>query len=223
MAHTSAADFVPASRSLATLARAADECRGCGLYADADQTVFGSGSRSAAIMLVGEQPGDQEDRAGRPFVGPAGRVLDDALRAAEIDRDPLYVTNAVKHFKFTRNAGGKRRIHQTPTRTEVVSCRPWLIAELTSVDPDVLVLMGATAAKALLGNDFRLTRHRGEVLHLPHEDLDGGVGCDPDVVVTMHPSSILRGPPDQREDAFNGLVADLRFAADLAAKSRTLE
>ncbi|KAA0101855.1 uracil-DNA glycosylase [Mycolicibacterium sp. P1-18] len=215
MARTSAADFVPASRSLATLARAAEGCRGCDLYADADQTVFGAGPRSATIMLVGEQPGDQEDRAGRPFVGPAGRVLDDALRTANVDREPLYVTNAVKHFTFTRNAGGKRRIHQTPTRTEVVSCRPWLMAELTAVEPDVLVLMGATAAKSLLGNDFRLTRHRGEVLHLP----DGDVESDPDVVVTVHPSSILRGPPEQRDEAFNGLVADLRFAADLAETS----
>jgi uracil-DNA glycosylase len=220
MARPSAADFVPASRSLATLASAADECRGCDLYADADQTVFGAGSRSAKVILVGEQPGDQEDRAGRPFVGPAGRVLDDALRAAEIDRDPLYVTNAVKHFKFTRNAGGKRRIHQTPTRTEVVACRPWLIAELTSVRPDVLVLMGATAAKSLLGNDFRLTRHRGEVLRLPRTDLGEDLDADPDVVVTVHPSSILRGPPEQRDEAFNGLVADLRFAANLAEKSR---
>jgi uracil-DNA glycosylase family protein len=219
MARTSAADFVPASRSLASLARAADECRGCGLYVDAGQTVFGSGSRSATMMLVGEQPGDQEDRAGKPFVGPAGRVLDDALRAAEIDREPLYVTNAVKHFKFTRDAGGKRRIHQTPSRTEVVSCRPWLIAELTSVDPDVLVLMGATAAKSLLGNDFRLTRHRGEVLRLPREDLGGSIHADPDVVVTAHPSSILRGPPDRRDEAFSGLVDDLRFAADVAEKS----
>jgi uracil-DNA glycosylase len=216
MVRTSAADFVPASHSLATLARAVDGCRGCGLYADADQAVFGSGSRSATMMLVGEQPGDQEDRAGRPFVGPAGRVLDDALHAAQVDREPLYVTNAVKHFKFTRDERGKRRIHQTPSRTEVVACRPWLIAELTSVEPDVLVLMGATAAKSLLGNDFRLTRHRGEVLRLP----DGDFGSDPDVVVTVHPSSILRGPADQRDEAFGGLVADLRFAADVGAKSK---
>ena len=132
MVRTSAAGFVPASHSLATLARAVEECRGCGLFADADRAVFGSGSRSATMMLVGEQPGDQEDRTGRPFVGPAGRVLDDALQAAEVDREPLYVTNAVKHFKFTRDQRGKRRIHQTPSRTEVVACRPWLIAELTS-------------------------------------------------------------------------------------------
>lgn len=214
MVRTSAADFVPASRSLATLARAAEGCRGCGLYADADQTVFGAGSRSATMMLVGEQPGDQEDRAGRPFVGPAGRVLDDALHAARIEREELYVTNAVKHFKFTRDDRGTRRIHQTPSRTEVVACRPWLIAELTSVQPDVLVLMGATAAKSLLGDEFRLTRHRRELLHLP----GGLLGSDPDVVVTVHPSSILRGPADRRDEAFGGLVGDLRFAADAAAK-----
>jgi uracil-DNA glycosylase family protein len=216
MQRTTAADFVPTSRSLAVLASAADGCRGCDLYADADQTVFGAGARSASMMLVGEQPGDQEDRAGQPFVGPAGRVLDDALRAAGIDREPLYVTNAVKHFKFTRAERGKRRIHKTPSRTEVVACRPWLFAELVSVQPGVVVLMGATAAKSLLGNDFRLTQHRGEVLHIP----DDSLGVDPDVVVTVHPSSILRGPPDQRDEAMNGLVADLKFAADVLEESK---
>jgi DNA polymerase len=211
MESKTAADFMPSSRSLATLATAAKQCRGCGLYADAAQTVFGEGSRSAAMMLVGEQPGDQEDRAGEPFVGPAGHILDKALGAAGIDRGPLYVTNAVKHFKFTRDERGKRRIHKTPSRTEVVACRPWLFAELGAVAPDVVVLMGATAAKALLGNDFRLTKHRGEVLRLPDE----GLGLDPEVVVTVHPSSILRGPAEQRDASFDGLVADLRFAAGL--------
>ena len=208
---TSAAAFIPDTRSLTKLAAAARECRGCQLYADAEQTVFGEGPRTARMMLVGEQPGDQEDQMGKPFVGPAGRILDKALEAAGIGRGELYVTNAVKHFKFTvRAERGKRRIHKTPSRTEVVACRPWLLAELRAVEPDVVVLMGAVAAKSLLGNDFRLTAHRGEVLHLPTDD---GVG-NPEVVVTVHPSSILRGPPEQRDQALSGLVDDLRFAAD---------
>ena len=208
---TSAAAFIPDTRSLTKLAAAARECRGCQLYADAEQTVFGEGPRTARMMLVGEQPGDQEDRMGKPFVGPAGRILDKALEAAGIGRGELYVTNAVKHFKFTvRAERGKRRIHKTPSRTEVVACRPWLLAELRAVEPDVVVLMGAVAAKSLLGNDFRLTAHRGEVLHLPTDD---GVG-NPELVVTVHPSSILRGPPEQRDQALSGLVDDLRFAAD---------
>jgi uracil-DNA glycosylase family protein len=208
---TSAAAFIPDTRSLTKLAAAARECRGCQLYADAEQTVFGEGPRTARMMLVGEQPGDQEDRMGKPFVGPAGRILDKALEAAGIGRGELYVTNAVKHFKFTvRAERGKRRIHKTPSRTEVVACRPWLLAELRAVEPDVVVLMGAVAAKSLLGNDFRVTAHRGEVLHLPTDD---GVS-NPEVVVTVHPSSILRGPLEQRDQALSGLVDDLRFAAD---------
>ena len=205
--------FVPHSRELTELAAAARRCRGCDLYRDAVQTVFGAGPRAARLMLVGEQPGDQEDRAGEPFVGPAGRLLDKALRAASIDRDPVYVTNAVKHFKFTHAERGKRRIHQAPTRTEVVACRPWLLAELSAVAPDVLVLLGATAAKSLLGSAFRLTAHRGEVLALPDDQAPPGI--DPQVVVTVHPSSVLRGPPSRRDQAFEGLVSDLRFAAGL--------
>lgn len=206
---TSAAEYVPDTVDLDALASAARDCHGCDLYRNAEQTVFGAGTRSAQLMLVGEQPGDQEDRAGKPFVGPAGRLLDKALAAAGIDRDPVYVTNAVKHFKFTER--GKRRIHQTPSRTEVVSCRPWLLAELDAVQPDVVVLMGATAAKALFGNDFRLTAHRGEELRLPELDIN----AEPQVVVTVHPSAILRGPADSRDEAFDALVADLRFAAGL--------
>jgi DNA polymerase len=216
MERTSAAEFVPESRSLATVAAAAQDCRGCALYADANQTVFGAGARSATMMLVGEQPGDQEDKAGKPFVGPAGHILDKALEAAGIDREPLYVTNAVKHFKFTRAERGVRRIHKTPSRVEVVACRPWLFVELDLVAPDVVVLMGATAAKSLLGNDFRLTAHRQEVLRLPEAEHGG----DPAVVVTPHPSSILRGPAEQRDDAFDALVADLRFAAAVLEDSR---
>lgn len=208
-----AADFLPPTKDLDDLAAAAKGCQGCDLFRDADQTVFGEGAGSATMMVVGEQPGDQEDRAGRPFVGPAGRLLDEALAAAAVEREPLYVTNAVKHFKFTLPERGKRRIHQTPTRTEVVACRPWLIAELEAVDPDVVVLLGATAAKALLGNDFRLTAHRQEALRLPAGD--DAPPVDPTVVATVHPSSILRGPRERRDEAFQSLVDDLRFAASL--------
>ena len=173
------------------------------------------------MMLVGEQPGDQEDRAGSPFVGPAGKLLDKALSTAGIEREPVYVTNAVKHFKFVRAERGKRRIHKTPSRDEVVSCRPWLLAELQIIRPDVLVLLGATAAKSLLGNDFRVTAHRGEVLTLPPPDPPSeGPGVDPDVVVTVHPSAVLRGPIEARDDAFDALVADLRVAGSVLAQRR---
>jgi uracil-DNA glycosylase family protein len=215
MARQTAAEFVPETHDLDELATAAQSCKGCDLYLNATQTVFGAGSPSADLMLVGEQPGDQEDKAGAPFVGPAGRLLDKALVAAGIDRDNVYVTNAVKHFKFTLSERGKRRIHKTPSRTEVVACRPWLLAELDAVDPDVVVLLGATAAKALMGKDFRLTAHRGEVLHLPPDELETDLDIDPEVVATVHPSSVLRGPPEDREKAFDGLVADLRVAAGL--------
>lgn len=211
-----AADFVPSTRSLSVLADAVGGCRGCDLYHDADQAVFGAGPRSARLMLVGEQPGDREDRAGQPFVGPAGRLLDKALDAASVDRAQVYVTNAVKHFKFTER--GKRRIHQKPSRTEVVACRPWLLAEMAAVAPETVVLMGATAAQSLLGNDFRLTAHRGEVLALPDAevlDLPDVPAPAPDVVVTIHPSAVLRGPDDGRAAAFASLVEDLRFAAGL--------
>ena len=216
MAVQGAQDFVPQTRDLADLAAAAQACRGCDLYQDADRAVFGAGSPSARVMLVGEQPGDQEDRAGLPFVGPAGKLLDKALIAAGIDRDRVHVTNAVKHFKFSRAERGKRRIHKTPSRTQVVACRPWLIAELTTVQPDLVVLLGAIAAKSLLGNDFRLTAHRGEALRLPRDDTAIPLAVDPHVVATVHPSSVLRGPPEDREKAFDALVADLRFAAGLS-------
>ncbi|MCV7287442.1 UdgX family uracil-DNA binding protein [Mycolicibacterium wolinskyi] len=203
--------FVPDSRDLEVLTTAARGCRGCDLYRDASQTVFGAGARDARMMLIGEQPGDREDRAGAPFVGPAGRVLDDALHAAGIERDSVYLTNAVKHFKFTQAERGKRRIHKTPSRTEVVACRPWLVAELDAVEPEVVVLLGATAAKSVLGNDFRVTQHRGEVLHLPSGIATG----EPELVATVHPSSLLRGPKEDRDIAFDGLVDDLRLAASL--------
>ncbi len=210
MAAQGAADFVPNTHDLQELSTAAQSCKGCDLYLNATQTVFGEGPPTADIMIVGEQPGDQEDRAGAPFVGPAGKLLDKALAAADVDRDRLYVTNAVKHFKFTLPERGERRIHKTPSRTEVVACRPWLFAEMMAVRPDVIVLLGATAAKSLMGNDFRLTAHRGEALRLPETE---NIDFDPDVVVSAHPSSVLRGPPEDREAAFNALVSDLRFAA----------
>ena len=214
VAHPGAQDFIPPTDNLGALADAARGCRGCELYRDADQTVFGDGPPSARLLLVGEQPGDQEDRAGEPFVGPAGRLLNKALVEAGVDREQVYVTNAVKHFKFTRAAGSKRRIHKTPSRTEVVACRPWLFAEFGVIDPEVVVALGATAAKALLGNDFRLTAHRGEVLHPPADDQDFAI------VATPHPSSVLRGPVDRREAGFADLVADLRIARELIGQRR---
>jgi uracil-DNA glycosylase family protein len=171
-----AAPFVPDTDRLDELATAARLCHGCDLYQAADQTVFGQGPRTARLMLIGEQPGDQEDRVGAPFVGPAGRLLDRALADAGIARNHVYVTNAVKHFKFVPTERGKRRIHKTPSRTEVVACRPWLIAELDLIKPEVVVLLGASAAKSLLGDDFRLTAHRAEVLRLPAGQLHNGVG-----------------------------------------------
>jgi DNA polymerase len=180
-------------------------CRACPLWEPAGDTVFGEGPVPARIMLVGEQPGDQEDRQTRPFVGPAGKILDQALAEAELDRSALYVTNAVKHFKFQQR--GKRRIHQTPTAGEAKACHPWLTAELQLVQPELLVLMGATAAKSLLGSSFRLTQHRGEA-----------VECDaaPVVTATIHPSAVLRTDPAQRDEYLAGLVADLRTARSLA-------
>ena len=200
--------------ALSSLAEEVEGCRRCDLYRNATQSVFGAGARKASLMLVGEQPGDQEDKAGQPFVGPAGRLLDKALAAADIDRERVYVTNAVKHFKFEQR--GKRRIHKTPSRTEVVACRPWLLAEINAIRPDVVVLLGATAAKSLLGNSFRLTEHRGEALRLPAGDETINLDVDPQLVATAHPSAVLRGPPDDRETAYQALVADLAFAAGLA-------
>jgi uracil-DNA glycosylase len=183
--------------SLAGLRAAAGRCRDCDLYRGATQTVFGAGPDDARMVLVGEQPGDQEDRAGEPFVGPAGRLLDRALADAGIDRSTVYVTNAVKHFKFTER--GKRRIHQKPGRTEVVACRPWLLGELARVAPELVVCLGAVAAQSLLGTSFRLTMHRGEVMDLPDSPAR--------VTATVHPSSVLRAP--DRDEAYDGLVADL--------------
>ena len=202
----SAAEFVPAAPSLASLRRAAAGCTACPLYRTGTQTVFGEGARGARVLLVGEQPGDREDLEGRPFVGPAGRLLDEALEEAGIDRGDAYVTNIVKHFKWTPR--GKRRIHQKPSWGEVAACRPWLDAELDVVSPEALVLLGATAAQGLLGRDFRVTRERG----VP---VDSALA--PLVVATVHPSSILRAPDDRRADERAAFVADLRGVAERLA------
>jgi DNA polymerase len=198
----SAADFLPERPSLPALREAAAGCRGCHLWEVGTQTVFGEGAADAEAMFVGEQPGDQEDRAGKPFVGPAGRVFDEALEAAGIDRSTTYVTNAVKHFKW--QARGKRRIHQKPNWAEMTACRPWLEAEIAVVKPRVLVLLGATAAQSLLGREFRVTKHRGELLESDLADY---------VTATVHPSSILRGEPEERESALAAFVDDLRVVA----------
>jgi DNA polymerase len=200
----SAADFLPPEITLPSLRDAAAGCRGCHLFEVGTQTVFGEGAAAARVMLVGEQPGDQEDRAGRPFVGPAGRVLDDALYAAGIDRSATYVTNAVKHFKW--QARGKRRIHQKPNAAEMTACRPWLEAELAAVGPRVLVLLGATAAQTLLGRQFRVTKARGRLLESELAE---------HVTATVHPSSILRGEPAEREANFAAFVDDLKVVAEL--------
>ena len=198
-----ATPFLPDRSSLKALREAAAGCRGCHLWRGATQTVFGEGRKSSRVMLVGEQPGDREDRAGEPFVGPAGRELDRGLEAAGIDRADAYVTNVVKHFKFEER--GRRRIHQTPKRFEIDACTPWLEEELKVVKPEALVLLGATAAKALLGSSFRVTQHRGELLDSELAPL---------VAATIHPSAILRAPDDQaRLDDREAFAEDLRVVA----------
>jgi DNA polymerase len=204
---TSAVEFVPASRSLAKLRRAAADCHGCPLWKDATQTVFGTGPRKAELMLVGEQPGDREDIEGEPFVGPAGAVLTKALESAGIDAKAVYLTNAVKHFKW--RARGKRRLHQTPRAGEVEACKPWLEAELKAVQPTGLLALGATAGKALFGPSIRVTRDRGQLIDSPLAPL---------AALTLHPSAILRmRDHDERDDALIDLVDDLRLIAGAAA------
>jgi DNA polymerase len=199
----SAAEFLPERPSLAKLREAAAGCQGCHLYRDATQTVFGEGLKRSRVVMVGEQPGDREDREGAPFVGPAGHVFDRALADAGIERGDLYVTNVVKHFKFVQR--GKRRIHQTPVMEEIRACRPWLDAELAQVKPEVLVCLGAVAAKALFGSSFRVTKSRGQFVE---SDLA------PLATATVHPSSILRARTDEERDAaYEGFVADLRMVA----------
>jgi uracil-DNA glycosylase family protein len=199
----SAEEFVPERKTLTSLREAAATCRGCSLYRNATQTVFGEGPATAEVVLVGEQPGDQEDRAGRPFVGPAGKMLDRALADAGIDRRKVFITNVVKHFKFERR--GKRRIHRRPAAEEVRACAPWFRSELEVVKPKALVAMGATAAQDLFGRSFRVTKERGKPI-----DSD----LAPMVTATIHPSAILRAPDEEsRREEYDAFVADLRGVA----------
>jgi uracil-DNA glycosylase family protein len=202
-----ATPFLPERRSLKALREAAAECRGCHLWRTATQTVFGEGRKSARLVFVGEQPGDKEDRAGRPFVGPAGRELDRALEAVGIDRAGAYMTNVVKHFKFEER--GRRRMHKTPKRFEVEACLPWLREELALLRPEAVVVLGATAAKALFGSSFRVTRERGR-------PVDSELA--PLVTATIHPSAILRAPGDDARQAEREA-----FTADLAVVARALQ
>jgi DNA polymerase len=192
------------TRSLRSVAAAAQRCRACDLWKRGTQTVFGEGSRRAKTMLVGEQPGDQEDKAGKPFVGPAGRILDAALAAAGIDRADVYLTNAVKHFKWRPK--GKRRIHEKPNATEIRACRHWLELELELVKPKLVVALGAVAAQALLGPAFRVTQDRGTLR---------SSALAPRIVATVHPSSILRAPDETRAKEMAALVKDLKMVAKL--------
>jgi uracil-DNA glycosylase len=192
----------PAKLSLEAVRRKARRCEACPLYKLGTQTVFGEGPKDARVVLIGEQPGDQEDRSGHPFVGPAGKLLDEALATAGIDRTEVYVTNTVKHFKW--KPAGKRRLHQKPSAREIVACRPWLEAELKIIRPAVVVALGATAAQALMGAAFRVTRDRGKPFVVPWAKV---------FFATVHPSSILRGPPEEREANLALLVADLKKVA----------
>jgi uracil-DNA glycosylase family protein len=201
-----AAPLVPARPSLSSLREASSGCRACPLWESGTQTVFGEGRKASDVMLVGEQPGDKEDLEGRPFVGPAGRLLDRALDQAGIDRRNVYVTNVVKHFKW--EARGKRRIHKKPNMSEITACRPWLEAEIRVVKPKVVVALGATAAQALLGRSFKVSRQRGEIIESELAPL---------ATATVHPSSILRAPDEEaRKKAMDEFVADLeRIAKEL--------
>jgi len=199
----SAADFIPPRPTLKTAREASKDCRGCDLWKIGTQTVFGEGPRGATLMLIGEQPGDAEDLSGHPFVGPAGKLLDRALADAGIDRTAVYVTNAVKHFKWEPR--GKRRIHKKPRASEIGACRPWLDTEIALVKPRVIVCLGATAAQALLGSGFKVTQHRGRVVPSP---------LAARVLATVHPSSILRAPDDEaRREELKRFTDDLRAAA----------
>jgi uracil-DNA glycosylase family protein len=205
-----AAPWVPEHVDIEGLKEAAADCKGCELWQHATQVVFSAGNPRAPLALVGEQPGDVEDRQGIPFVGPAGRLLQEALEEAGVSRKDVYVTNAVKHFRFTER--GKRRIHATPQVTHIKACLPWLEAELTLVDPSLIVCLGATAARALLGPTFRVTKQRGQVLELATP-----VGVRP-VLATVHPSAVLRATAEERSEAFAGLVADLQTAREAASR-----
>ena len=204
--------IAPTARTISQLREAAANCKACDLWKNATQTVFGEGSAKAKIMFVGEQPGDQEDRAGHPFVGPAGKLLNEALDQAGIDRAEVYVTNVVKHFKWTPAERGKRRIHKKPRYSEIQACRPWLDAELRVVKPEVLVCLGATAAQSLLGRTFSVNRQRGQRIESP---------LAPYVTATVHPSSILRAPDSKsRELQMRAFVKDLAKIAKLTGSKR---
>jgi uracil-DNA glycosylase family protein len=214
--------FVPPAAELDELRAAATTCQGCELYSHATQVVFSTGPSQAPVVLVGEQPGDIEDRRGEPFVGPAGALLDRALAEVGLDRADAYLTNVVKHFKHHLDRGGKRRIHDTPRRDEIVACRPWLIAEFAQLRPRVVVALGATAAQALCGASFRVTKSRGEVFDWPavaHRPADFPA-VDPPArfVATFHPSAVLRA--EDREGAFADLVADLNAVSGLVRRRR---
>ncbi|WP_375489822.1 UdgX family uracil-DNA binding protein [uncultured Jatrophihabitans sp.] len=218
--HPGAAQFVPSASDLGHLAQAATGCTGCDLYENATQVVFGRGPQTARLVFVGEQPGDVEDTEGAPFVGPAGGVLDRALRDSGIERGDTYVTNAVKHFRWKAVRGSKRRIHEKPSAGQSTACRPWLAAELAAVRPHLVVALGATAAGSLFGASFRLTQHRGEALSWPPEtgDFAGLAGSELGIehgLATIHPSAVLRAEPDERQAAYDGLVADLQVAREL--------
>ncbi len=207
----SALEFLPSRNDLASLREAAKDCLGCDLYQHATQVVFGEGRTHAAIFFVGEQPGDREDQIGRPFVGPAGQLLDQCLETAGIDRSTVYVTNAVKHFKWEPR--GKIRLHKKPNSLEIAACRPWLEKEIAAVRPQIIVCLGATAAQDLLGPQFRLTKHRGEVFPTSYGP----------VTATIHPSAILRMPEQAaKETEIAGLVSDLRFAAGCVSELRSV-
>ena len=211
-ASITAASLVPLRSTIPVFRKAASACTACDLWKTATQTVFGEGTSKAVIMIVGEQPGDQEDRVGRPFVGPAGKLLDEALAEAGIDRATVYVTNVVKHFKWSASERGKRRIHKKPRQSEIEACSPWLEAELQAVKPRILVCMGATAAHALLGKHFSVTRSHGQIVQSPHAQF---------AIATMHPSSILRAADAaSRQRQMAEFVNDLRQVAVLAAKKQ---
>ncbi|PYX52799.1 MAG: uracil-DNA glycosylase [Acidobacteria bacterium] len=208
--HTSA-QLIPSTRSVATLRRAAATCQACDLWKMATQTVFGEGPAKASIMFVGEQPGDLEDRSGHPFVGPAGKLFDRALAETGIQRSNVYVTNVVKHFKWSPAERGKRRIHKKPRYSEIEACRPWLDAELAVIKPKVLVCLGASAAQALLGKDFRVSRDRGKLVNS---------NLAPHVLATVHPSSILRAQDDEsRRLQLQAFIEDLRQVARVATRT----
>jgi DNA polymerase len=211
-----AEQFLPGSRALTALRSAAAGCRGCDLYENATQTVFGRGPDDARLMLIGEQPGDVEDTEGKPFVGPAGRLLDRAIGDAGLSDTATYVTNAVKHFRWKGARGSKRRIHEKPSAGQSAACRPWLAAEVAAVGPTVLVALGATAAASLFGPAFRLTQHRGAILAWPPEKGDFAGDRTPiqAALATIHPSAVLRAADDERAEAYDGLVRDLRTAAE---------